>query len=482
MGEFDNNTINNAEVTAGTPEAPAVAPEAAEAPAAPEVAAAPAATVPPAAPAPAPAVAAQAVEMAASAPAAPAPAAQAAQAAVAEMAPPTPAGVQAAVTETQTKFTPEEQAKIDQFAQTIDVNDTTMVLQYGAGAQQKLAEFSESALNSVKTQELGQVGDLLTSLVTEIKTTGEEKKGIFGLFQSAEKKLEHKKAQYAAAEKNVDKIADALQDHQVILMKDIALLDKLYEKNYLYFKEISMYIEAGKKKLAQVRATDLVELQKKAEASKLPEDVQALDDLNNKCERFEKKLHDLELTRMIALQMAPQIRMVQNNDSLMSEKIQSTLVNSLPLWKSQMLIALGLAHSQEAAKAQQLVTDATNQMLIQNAEALHQATVASAKEYERGIVDMETLEKTQANLISTIDEVLKIQDEGRTKRREAEVELVRLEDELRAKIMSAASRAAAANAAQGEAQNAQAAEPAPNSIPDAQVTVMSDDPFGLYKE
>ena len=410
----------------------------------------------------------------------PVPAAAAAQAATAvaaqtaQMAAAAPAAVQAAVSETESKFTPEEQAKIDQFAETIDVTDTTMVLQYGVGAQQKLAEFSESALTSVKTQDLGQVGDLLADLVTEIKTSGEEKKGIFGLFQSAEKKLENKKAQFTAAEKNVDKIADALQDHQVILMKDIALLDKLYEKNHLYFKELSMYIEAGKKKLADVRANELVELQRKAEESKLPEDVQALDDLNNKCERFEKKIYDLELTRTVALQMAPQIRMVQNNDSLMSEKIQSTLVNSLPLWKSQMLIALGLAHSQEAAKAQQMVTDATNQMLIQNAEALHQATVSSAKEYERGIVDMETLEKTQANLISTIDEVLKIQDEGRTKRREAEAELVRLEDELRAKIMSAAARSTAANVS-GEA-------PAQVEAPDAQVTVMSDDPFGLYTE
>ena len=421
------------------------------------------------APAETPAAPVEAPAAPAEASAVPAPAAQAAAAAAIPT--PAPAGVQAAVAETQASFTPEEQAKIDQFAETIDVSDTTMVLQYGVGAQQKLAEFSESALTSVKTQDLGQVGDLLSDLVTEIKTTGEEKKGIFGLFQSAEKKLEHKKAQYAAAEKNVDKIADALQDHQVILMKDIALLDKLYEKNHLYFKELSMYIEAGKKKLADVRAGELEELRKKAETSKLPEDVQALDDLNNKCERFEKKIYDLELTRTVALQMAPQIRMVQNNDSLMSEKIQSTLVNSLPLWKSQMLIALGLAHSQEAAKAQQLVTDATNQMLIQNAEALHQATVASAKEYERGIVDMETLEKTQANLISTIDEVLKIQDEGRTKRREAEAELVRLEDELRAKILSAAGRTA------GQAAGTQQEQAAP----DAQVTVMNDDPFGLYE-
>ena len=397
--------------------------------------------------------------------------AQAVAQAIAQTAP-APSAVQAAVAETEAKFTPEEQAKIDQFAQTIDVSDTTMVLQYGVGAQQKLAEFSESALNSVKTQDLGQVGDLLSDLVTEIKTSGEEKKGIFGMFQSAEKKLEHKKAQYAAAEKNVDKIADALQDHQVILMKYIALLDKLYEKNHLYFKELSMYIEAGKKKLEEVRSGELVELQKKAEQSKLPEDIQALQDLSDKCERFEKKIYDLELTRTVALQMAPQIRMVQNNDSLMSEKIQSTLVNSLPLWKSQMLIALGLAHSQEAAKAQQMVTDATNQRLIQNAEALHQATVSSAKEYERGIVDMETLEKTQANLINTIDEVIKIQDDGRAKRREAEAKLVKLEDELRAKIMYAAGRTA----------SQQSGTPAQAQVPDAQVSVMNDDPFGLYTE
>ncbi len=375
------------------------------------------------------------------------------------------------------KFTAEEMAKIEEFAKTIDVTDTGMVLQYGSGAQQKLAEFSESALTSVKTQDLGQVGDLLSDLVTEFKTSGEEKKGIFGMFQSAEKKLEHKKAQFSAAEKNVDKIADALQDHQVILMKDIALLDKLYEKNHLYFKELSMYIEAGKKRLDEVRMTDLEELRKRAEESKLPEDVQALDDLNNKCERFEKKIYDLELTRTVALQMAPQIRMVQNNDTLMSEKIQSTLVNSLPLWKSQMLIALGLAHSQEAAKAQQLVTDATNQMLIQNAEALHQATVSSAKEYERGIVDIETLEKTQNSLITTIDEVLKIQDEGRTKRREAEAELSRLEDELRRKIMQAA---AAGSAAAKAARDAKA--PAAVLQQDSPVTAASEDPFGLYAE
>ena len=375
------------------------------------------------------------------------------------------------------KFTAEEMAKIEEFAKTIDVTDTGMVLQYGSGAQQKLAEFSESALTSVKTQDLGQVGDLLSDLVTEFKTSGEEKKGLFGIFQSAEKKLEHKKAQFSAAEKNVDKIADALQDHQVILMKDIALLDKLYEKNHLYFKELSMYIEAGKKRLDEVRMTDLEELRKRAEESKLPEDVQALDDLNNKCERFEKKIYDLELTRTVALQMAPQIRMVQNNDTLMSEKIQSTLVNSLPLWKSQMLIALGLAHSQEAAKAQQLVTDATNQMLIQNAEALHQATVSSAKEYERGIVDIETLEKTQNSLITTIDEVLKIQDEGRTKRREAEAELSRLEDELRRKIMQAA---AAGSAAAKAARDAKA--PAAVLQQDSPVTAASEDPFGLYAE
>ena len=399
----------------------------------------------------------------------------AAETAVQEAAPVAAQAQQAAPAEP--KFTAEEMAKIEEFAKTIDVTDTGMVLQYGSGAQQKLAEFSETALSSVKTQDLGKVGDLLADLVTEIKTSGEDKKGLFGLFQNAEKKLEHKKAQFAASEKNVDKIADALQDHQVILMKDIALLDRLYEKNHLYFKELSMYIEAGKKKLDEVRMTDLEELRKKAEESKLPEDVQALDDLNNKCERFEKKLYDLELTRTVALQMAPQIRMVQNNDTLMSEKIQSTLVNSLPLWKSQMLIALGLAHSQEAAKAQQMVTDATNQMLIQNAEALHQATVTSAKEYERGIVDVETLEKTQNHLITTIDEVLKIQDEGRTKRREAEAELARLEDELRRKIMEAAAAGSAAAKAARDAK-----QPAAVLQQGSPVAAASDDPFGLYAE
>ncbi len=391
---------------------------------------------------------------------------------IGEAAVPAAAAVAEAPAQPAQKFTAEEMEKINQFAETIDLKDTGQVLQYGSGSQQKLAEFSESALASVKTKELGEVGDLLADLVTEIKSTGEEKKGLFGMFQSAEKKLEHKKAQFAESEKNVDKIADALQDHQVILMKDIALLDRLYEKNHLYFKELSMYIEAGKLKLQQVREGELAELQKKAEESKLPEDVQALDDLNNKCERFEKKIYDLELTRTVALQMAPQIRMVQNNDTLMSEKIQSTLVNSLPLWKSQMVLALGLAHSQEAAKAQQMVTDATNQMLVQNAETLKDATITSAREYERGIVDMETLEKTQNSLITTIDEVLKIQDEGRTKRREAEAELRRLEDELRQKIM------AAATAAAKSAQPAAAAQ----QIPDAPVAAVSDDPFGLYVE
>ena len=399
---------------------------------------------------------------------------------------------QQAVAESDSKFTPEEMNKIRQFADTIDIKDTGTVLQYGVGTQQKLAEFSESALASVKTKELGEVGDLLADLVTEIKTSGEEKKGIFGLFQSAEKKIEHKKAQFAESERNVDKIADALQDHQVILMKDIALLDKLYEKNHLYFKELSMYIEAGKIRLQQVREGELVELRKKAEQTKQPEDIQALDDLNNKCERFEKKIYDLELTRTVALQMAPQIRMVQNNDTLMSEKIQSTLVNSLPLWKSQMLLALGLAHSQEAAKTQQMVTDATNQMLVQNAETLHDATVTSAKEYERGIVDMETLKKTQASLISTIDEVIKIQDDGRAKRREAEGELRKLEDELRQKIMTAATRTIGEGTKE-EPANVEddpfdikveapvvEAEPIVEAEVKPEVKVADEDPFGLH--
>ena len=394
------------------------------------------------------------------------------------------AQAQQAVQEVEEKFTPEEMQKIRQFAGTIDIKDTGTVLQYGVGTQQKLAEFSESALASVKTKELGEVGDLLADLVTEIKTSGEEKKGIFALFQSAEKKLEHKKAQYAESERNVDKIADALQDHQVILMKDIALLDKLYDRNHRYFKELSMYIEAGKIRLKEVRESELAELKEKAERTKQPEDIQALDDLNNKCERFEKKIYDLELTRTVALQMAPQIRMVQNNDTLMSEKIQSTLMNSLPLWKSQMLLALGIAHSQEAAKAQQMVTDATNRMLIQNAETLKDATITSAKEYERGIIDMETLKKTQTSLITTIDEVIKIQDDGRVKRREAEVELKRLEDELRQKIMAAATRTSsekATNATVPEAKEVTFMNES-ESVPEAEVKLMSEDPFGLHRD
>ena len=403
---------------------------------------------------------------------------------------PIQAQAQQAVQDSDSKFTPEEMDKIRNFADTIDIKDTNTVLQYGVGTQQKLAEFSESALASVKTKELGEVGDLLADLVTEIKTSGEEKKGIFGIFQSAEKKIENKKAQYAASEKNVDKIADALQDHQVILMKDIALLDKLYDKNHLYFKELSMYIEAGKIRLQNVREGELAQLKEKAEQSQQPEDIQALQDLNNKCERFEKKIHDLELTRTVALQMAPQIRMVQNNDTLMSEKIQSTLVNSLPLWKSQMLLALGLAHSEEAAKAQQMVTDATNQMLVQNAETLKDATITSAKEYERGIIDMETLKKTQASLITTIDEVIRIQDDGRAKRREAEGELKRLEDELREKIMAAATRNVGepapkpddvAEATLDIDEEAAAAIEA-EAVPEAEVKVVSEDPFGLHGE
>ena len=392
-------------------------------------------------------------------------------------APSVPVQVQDAqiVQEESDRFTPEEMDKIRNFAQTIDIKDTNTVLQYGVGTQQKLAEFSESALASVKTKELGEVGGLLADLVSEIKTSGEEKKGIFALFQSAEKKIENRRAQFATSEKNVDRIADALQDHQVVLMKDIALLDKLYDRNHLYFKELSMYIEAGKIRLQNVREGELADLRAKAEESKLPEDVQALDDLNNKCERFEKKIHDLELTRTVSLQMAPQIRMVQNNDTLMSEKIQSTLVNSLPLWKSQMLLALGIAHSQEAAKAQKMVTDATNEMLIRNAETLKDATVTSAREYERGIVDMETLRKTQASLISTIDEVIKIQDDGRAKRREAEGELRKLEDELRQKILAAATRNVSDRATEAEMIEETTAI-------DVDFKVSEEDPFGLHKE
>ena len=333
-------------------------------------------------------------------------------------------------------FTAEEQQQIDEFSKKIDLNDSNVVIQYGAGAQKKMADFSDDALNSVRTKDLGEISGLMTGLVTELKGFGDTNdKGIKGFFKKGTNKVAKIKANYAKAEVNVDKIADALESHQVVLMKDVAMLDKLYEVNRSYFKELSMYIAAGKKRLDEVRTAELPALQAKAQQSGLPEDAQAANDLASMCVRFEKKLHDLELTRTISIQMAPQLRLVQGNDTEMSEKIQSTLVNTLPLWKSQMMIALGIAHSQEAAEAQRTVTDATNELLRKNADSLKTATIETAKESERGIVDMETLKHTNESLISTIDEVLRIQDEGHQKRVEAEGELVRLEDELRNKLI-----------------------------------------------
>ncbi len=342
------------------------------------------------------------------------------------------------VTVEQTPLTPEEQKMVDDFAARIDLHKSEQVLSYGAAAQKKIADFSESALASVRTKDLGEVGEMITSLVGELKGFSldeEEKGGIFGWFRSQSNRISAMKTRYDKVEVNVERISSALETHQVQLRKDIVMLDKMYQKNLVYFKELSMYILAGKKKLAEARATELQQLLEKARASGLLEDSQAANDFAALCDRFEKKLHDLELTRMVSIQMAPQIRLVQNNDTLMAEKIQSTLVNTIPLWKSQMVISLGLAHSQQAMEAQRAVTDMTNDLLRKNAEALKQGTIATAKESERGVVDIETLKATNASLISTLDEVVKIQDEGRAKRRAAEEELGRLEGELRQKLL-----------------------------------------------
>lgn len=334
-------------------------------------------------------------------------------------------------------LTPEEKKMVADFAAKIDLRSSNAILQYGAGAQKKIADFSESALENVKTKDLGEVGDMLAGVVTELKSFDEEEeeKGIFGFFKKGGNKLANMKAKYDKAEVNVNKICDALEGHQIQLMKDIAMLDKMYELNTTYFKELSMYIAAGKKKLQDVAATELPELEAKAARSGLPEDAQAVNDLNALCNRFEKKIHDLELTRTISLQMAPQIRLVQSNDTVMSEKIQSTLVNTIPLWKSQMVLAIGVENSSRAAKAQREVTDMTNELLRKNAEKLKLATVEAAKESERGIVDIETLKATNESLISTLDEVMKIQQEGKEKRRTAEAELNRIENELKQKLL-----------------------------------------------
>ena len=333
-------------------------------------------------------------------------------------------------------LTEEERRMVDSFAEQIDLTDSSLVLQYGAGTQKKMADFSESALENVKSKDLGEVGDLLSGVVTELKSFDEEEeKGFLGIFKKASNKIESMKAKYAKAEANVNEIVKVLEKHQVQLMKDTALLDKMYELNLTYFKELSMYILAGKKKLAEVRCSQFAELAQKAQRSGLPEDAQAARDLESMCLRFEKKIHDLELTRMISIQTAPQIRLVQNNDTQMVEKIQSTIVNTIPLWKSQMVLALGVEHSAQAVEAQRKVTDVTNELLKKNAEKLKMATVETAKASERGIVDIETLKATNESLISTLDEVMNIQREGREKRRAAEAELQNMETELKNKLL-----------------------------------------------
>lgn len=339
--------------------------------------------------------------------------------------------------ENMPRLSPEEQKMVDDFASQIDITNSNMVLQYGAGSQKKMSDFSETVLSNVKSKDLGEVGNMLTNLVTELKSfdVQEEDKGFLGFFKKQSNKMTSIKAKYNSAEANVNKVCEELEKHQIQLLKDIAMLDKMYEVNKAYFKEISMYILAGKKKLNEVETNDLAQAQRKAEATGLPEDAQAAQDLGNLCNRFEKKLYDLELTRTISIQTAPQIRMIQNNDTIMAEKIQSTIVNTIPLWKNQMVLALGVYHSGQAAKAQREVTDMTNELLRKNASALKLATVETAKESERGIVDIDTLKNTNATLISTLDEVLKIQNEGRQKRKEAEIELNRMENELKQKIL-----------------------------------------------
>lgn len=334
-------------------------------------------------------------------------------------------------------LTPAEQQMVNEFAAKIDIENTNQILQYGAGTQKKMADFSDTALENVKMQDLGEIGDLITKVVGELRDFDAQDDGgrFFGFFKKQSSKIENLKNKYDKAEVSIEKITDSLQQHQVRLLKDSAMLDKMYEQNLNYFKELTMYILAGKKKLEETRNGKLAELKNKAMMSGLPEDAQAARDLDEKCNRFEKKLHDLELTRTIAMQTAPQIRLIQNNDTVMVEKIQTTIVNTIPLWKSQMVLALGIAHSAEAAQAQSQVTDITNELLRKNAEMLHTATVEIAKESERGIVDLETLQKTNADLIQTLDDVMRIQMEGRQKRQVAESEMRRMEDELKRKLL-----------------------------------------------
>ena len=334
-------------------------------------------------------------------------------------------------------LTEQEKAAVNEFAKKIDVRDTNQVLQYGAAAQKGVASFSENALSNVRNKDMGEIGEDLSRLVVELKGFGEEeeKKGLAGLFKKAGNRLETMKAQYGKVEANVDKIAQSLEQHQITLLKDVAMFDQMYELNLKYYKELTMYILAGKKRLAEVRSTELEELRKKAEQTGLAEDAQAYNDLVNLCNRFEKKLHDLELTRMVSVQMGPQTRLLQNNDTQMIEKIQSSLVNTIPLWKSQMVLALGMEHSRQATAAQNAVTEMTNQLLRKNADTLKMGTIATAKEAERSIVDIETLQHTNQQLISTLDEVMNIQKEGAEKRKAAEVELGRIEGELKQKLL-----------------------------------------------
>ena len=336
----------------------------------------------------------------------------------------------------QPVLSPAEQKMVADFAAKIDIENTNQILQYGAGTQKKMADFSDTALANVRTQDLGEVGDLLVNVMGELKGLDqEEEKGIFGFFKKQSNKLELMKSKYAKAEVNVEKICSALEQHQVRLLKDSAMLDKMYDLNMAYFKELTMYILAGKQKLQDVREGKLKELEATAQRTGLAEDAQAARDLAEKCNRFEKKIYDLELTRTISIQTAPQIRMIQNNDTVMVEKIQTTLVNTIPLWKNQMVLALGIAHSTEAATAQRQVNDVTNSLLKKNAEALHMASVETAKEAERGIVDIETLKKTNQDLIATLDDVMKVQAEGRQKRLAAEAEMAKMEADLKNKLL-----------------------------------------------
>ena len=337
-----------------------------------------------------------------------------------------------------TPLSPEERKMVNDFAEKIDITNSQMVLQYGAASQKKLSDFSETALSRVKTKDMGETGELITNLISELQgfdATTEQPKGIFGFFKKTSNSIEQLKTRYNSADKNVERIKAQLEDHQVTLMKDITMLDKMYELNLVYFKELTMYILAGKKKLAEVRANDLKAAQEKAQRTQLPEDAQAARDLADLCDRFEKKLYDLELTRNISLQMGPQIRLLQNNNTMMAEKIQTTIVNTIPLWKNQMVLALGIAHSQQAMQAERAVTDATNELLKKNAATLKQGTIEIAKESERGIVDIETLQQTNKQLIETLDELNKIRADGKAKRANAEQELGRIEGELRQKML-----------------------------------------------